>query len=418
MFDVVGLGLRTRLQRDSSHMFDVVGLAIRTRLQRDRSHTFDVVGRASVHVSRETGPTCLTLFVRRPSPTTSNMWDLSLWRRVRMLRPTTSKVWDLSLCRRVRMASPTASNMWELSLCRRVRRPSPTTSNMWDLSLWRRVRMLRPTTSKVWDLSLCRRVRMASPTTSNMWELSLCRRVRRPSPTTSNMWDLSLCRRVQMAPHPALPKKPNMWDLRLFGDMYGCHYILPLPKGQTCGTFVSLETCTPQGTTEDKRASGHERESIWTTRDKRDAASTPSGPQRTSGTLRSGTPSDTGGTPLEPQEGRGLGLKQRAHVLEFLSVFALKLSSLVVNQPSRHAKGSDPVFEELIPHDLRMTCWESRQRACKIEHVDEAQLVALIICKYEQIDGCCVADSLSVRSRCRQVVFRMLLTLAHITSQL
>ena len=36
---------------------------------------------------------------------------------------------------------------------------------------------------------------------------------------------------------------------------------------------------------------GHERGSIWTTRDKREAASTPSGPQRTSGTRRSGIPS-------------------------------------------------------------------------------------------------------------------------------
>ena len=36
---------------------------------------------------------------------------------------------------------------------------------------------------------------------------------------------------------------------------------------------------------------GHERDSIWTTRDKREAASTPSGPQRTSGTRRSGIPS-------------------------------------------------------------------------------------------------------------------------------
>ena len=42
------------------------------------------------------------------------------------------------------------------------------------------------------------------------------------------------------------------------------------------------------------------------------------------------------------------------HVREFLSELALELSSLVVNQPSRHAKGSDPVFEEVIPHDLRM----------------------------------------------------------------
>ena len=37
-----------------------------------------------------------------------------------------------------------------------------------------------------------------------------------------------------------------------------------------------------------------------------------------------------------------------AHVFELLSELALEVSSLVINQPSRHAKGSNPVFEEVI----------------------------------------------------------------------
>ena len=36
------------------------------------------------------------------------------------------------------------------------------------------------------------------------------------------------------------------------------------------------------------------------------------------------------------------------HVFELLSELALEVSSLVINQPSRHAKGSNPVFEEVI----------------------------------------------------------------------
>ena len=41
-------------------------------------------------------------------------------------------------------------------------------------------------------------------------------------------------------------------------------------------------------------------------------------------------------------------------VFELLSELNLEFSSLVVNQPSRHAKGSDPVFEEVVPHEQRM----------------------------------------------------------------
>ena len=36
------------------------------------------------------------------------------------------------------------------------------------------------------------------------------------------------------------------------------------------------------------------------------------------------------------------------HVFKLLSELALEVSSLVINQPSRHAKGSNLVFEEVI----------------------------------------------------------------------
>ena len=41
-------------------------------------------------------------------------------------------------------------------------------------------------------------------------------------------------------------------------------------------------------------------------------------------------------------------------VFELLSELALGFSSLVVKQPSRYAKRSDPVFEGVVPHDLRV----------------------------------------------------------------
>ena len=42
------------------------------------------------------------------------------------------------------------------------------------------------------------------------------------------------------------------------------------------------------------------------------------------------------------------------HVLELLSELALEFSSLVMNQPSGHVEGSNPVFEEVVPDDFRM----------------------------------------------------------------
>ena len=56
--------------------------------------------------------------------------------------------------------------------------------------------------------------------------------------------------------------------------------------------------------------------------------------------------------------------------------------------------------------------------AGKVKNVDEAQLIAFILCKNKQINGCRVTK-LSVRATsCGQVGSRMLLKLAHITSQL
>ena len=133
--------------------------------------------------------------------------------------------------------------------------------------------------------------------------------------TVKNVGPLSLWRHARTPPHPATPKnrqkreifvsletctdattschskKPSKtWDLCLTGDMHGRHHLLPLQKTVKKVGPVSLWTHAHQvlqrtsGT-----ATGHERDSIWTTRDKREAASTPSRPQRTSGTQRSGT---------------------------------------------------------------------------------------------------------------------------------
>ena len=70
---------------------------------------------------------------------------------------------------------------------------------------------------------------------------------------------------------------------------------------------------------------------------------------------------------------------------------AFKFSSLVVNQPSRYAKGSDPVFEKVVPHDLRMLAGNhdnNTKSACEVKNVNEAQLVAFIIRQNKQINGC------------------------------
>ena len=104
-------------------------------------------------------------------------------------------------------------------------------------------------------------------------------------------------------------------------------------------------------------------------------------------------------------------------VFELLSELTLEFSSLVVNQPSRHAKRSNPVFEEVIPHDLRMLAGDhanNTKSACEVKNVNEAQLVAFIIREKKQVNGCRVTK-LPV---CGQLRSRMLLTLAHIASQL
>ena len=92
-----------------------------------------------------------------------------------------------------------------------------------------------------------------------------------------------------------------------------------------------------------------------------------------------------------------------SQIFELLSELAFKFSSLVVNQPSRYAKGSDPVLEKVVTHDLRMLTGNhgnNTERACKVKNVNEAQLVALIICQNKQINGCRVAKfSVCAKSR-------------------
>ena len=74
-----------------------------------------------------------------------------------------------------------------------------------------------------------------------------------------------------------------------------------------------------------------------------------------------------------------------------LSELTLEFSSLIVNQPSRHAKRSDPVFEEVVPHDFRMLAGNhgnNTKSACEVKNVNEAQLVAFIIRENKQVNGC------------------------------
>ena len=108
-------------------------------------------------------------------------------------------------------------------------------------------------------------------------------------------------------------------------------------------------------------------------------------------------------------------------IFELLSELAFKFSSLVVNQPSRYAKGSDPVSKKMVPHDLRMLTGKhgnNTKSAREVKNVNEAQLVAFIICQNKQINGCRVTKfSVCAKSR-RQMGSRMLLILAHIASQL
>ena len=78
-------------------------------------------------------------------------------------------------------------------------------------------------------------------------------------------------------------------------------------------------------------------------------------------------------------------------VFELLSERALEFSSLVVNHPARYAKRSDPVFVEVVPHDLRMLAGNhgnNTKSACEVKNVNEARLVAFIILENKQVNGC------------------------------
>ena len=88
-------------------------------------------------------------------------------------------------------------------------------------------------------------------------------------------------------------------------------------------------------------------------------------------------------------------------VFELLSELAFKFSSLVVNQPSRYAKGSDPVFEKVVPHDLRMLAGNhgnNTKSGCEVKNVNEAQLVAFILRENNKSMAAVSPNSLSVRS--------------------
>ena len=71
---------------------------------------------------------------------------------------------------------------------------------------------------------------------------------------------------------------------------------------------------------------------------------------------------------------------------------------------SRHAKGSNPVFEK----------WSAWSRM----FLKFNWFPAFFFCKHEQIDGCCVTKLSVCAMSCRQAESRMILTLANIASQL
>ena len=101
-------------------------------------------------------------------------------------------------------------------------------------------------------------------------------------------------------------------------------------------------------------------------------------------------------------------------------VFKL-LSELTLEFSSRHAERSKPVFEKVAPNDFRMLTGNhgnETKRARKVENDDEDQLVASIICEHKRINGCCVTRLSVCAKSCRHVGSRMMLTLAHIASQL
>ena len=78
------------------------------------------------------------------------------------------------------------------------------------------------------------------------------------------------------------------------------------------------------------------------------------------------------------------------------------------------------MFEEVVPHDLRMLAGDhgnNTKSTRKVKNANEAQLVAFIFCKDKQINGYRVTK-LSVRAESCGQMGSWMLTLAHITSQL
>ena len=103
-------------------------------------------------------------------------------------------------------------------------------------------------------------------------------------------------------------------------------------------------------------------------------------------------------------------------IFELRSELAFKFSSWVVNQPSRYAKRSDPVFEKVV-HTIfgcLLGIMATTPSACEVKNVYEAQLIAFIICQNKQVNGCRVTKLSVCAKSCRQMDSRML----HIASQL
>ena len=86
-----------------------------------------------------------------------------------------------------------------------------------------------------------------------------------------------------------------------------------------------------------------------------------------------------------------------------------------------HALLKIQCLKKVVPDDFRLFAGNhgnDTESARKVENVYEAQLVASIIRKHEQINGCCVTKLSVCAKSCRQVGSRTMLTLAHIKSLL
>ena len=82
-------------------------------------------------------------------------------------------------------------------------------------------------------------------------------------------------------------------------------------------------------------------------------------------------------------------------------------SSMAVNHPSWHVKGSDPVLEKVVPDDFRVLAGTRRddtKSARKVEGAHDTLLVSSVVCKHKQIDGCFATELSVCAESCKQVV--------------